>query len=38
MFKLMNWLEYLITSIFILCGIGLVLLMYCIIYLIIERR
>ena len=38
MSKLMNWLEYLIISIFILCGIGLILLMYCIIYLIIERR
>ena len=38
MFKLMHWLEYLIISIFMLGGIGLVLFMYCIIYLIIERR
>ena len=38
MFRLINWLEYLILSIFVLCGVGLVILMYCIVYLIIERR
>lgn len=38
MFKLIDWLKYLMLSLFMLGGIGLVLLMYCIIYLIIERR
>ena len=38
MFKLMDWLRYLILSLFILGGIGLVLFIYRIIYLIIERR
>ena len=38
MFRLINWLAYLILSIFVLGGVGLVILMYCIVYLIIERR
>lgn len=38
MLKFTDWLIYLIISLFMLGGIGLVLFIYCIIYLIIERR